>query len=383
MRSSMRLLRAAALCLMTVSLAGCGLFSESDARFDPAPLTQYAPSLAVATAWSASIGSSGGYGFAPQVVGETVYAAAPSGSVAALDLATGAVRWRVSTPALSAGAGSDGHVVAVVTQDGLIIAYDVQGKELWKEQAASAVNVPPAVGDGIVVVRTSDYRVQAFDAASGKLRWNVQRPGPALALRTSMGLTLEPHLVVAGMPNGRLMVIDSATGAVRWEGSVSVSRGASDLERISDIVGAPQVLGSLVCGVSYQGRTTCFDLAQGGRAIWTQDVSSATGMTHDGQRLYMAADHDVVHALDLKDGHTVWQQSALLNRRLSAPAIAGPAVAFGDFEGYVHFLSRADGSLMARLQVGGGAVQSALVATPRGVLVQTGSGNLILVGIRG
>src|SRR5690606_37524557 len=229
MRSLSRPWRLALAGLLTLGLAGCGLFSETDARFDPAPLTDYTPSLAVSARWSASIGSGGGYGFSPELVGDTLYAATPSGTVAALDAASGALRWRVDAGPLSAGAGSDGRVVAVATQSGGVVAYDAQGRELWRSQAASAINVPPAVGNGIVAVRTTDYRIQAFDAATGKLRWNVQRPGPALALRTSIRMLSVPNLLIAGMPNGRLMVIDAASGAVRWEGSVSTSRGASDL----------------------------------------------------------------------------------------------------------------------------------------------------------
>lgn len=382
MRRLSRFSRFLVLGLVTCTLSACGLFAESDARFDPAPLTEYAPTLAVSTRWDVSIGSGGGYGFAPQVVGDTVYAAVPSGVVVALDLASGAVRWRVGDVPLSAGVGSDGKVTAVATADGQVVAYDAQGAKLWKVQAASAVNVPPVVGGGIVAVRTTDYRVQAFDATTGKLRWNVQRPGPALALRTSMRLLMEPGLVVAGMPNGRLMAIDVASGAVRWEGSVSAARGGSDLERISDIVGAPLRVGSSLCGVSYQGRTTCFDMAQGGRPIWSQEVSSATGMATDGRSLYLPDPRDVVHALDLKDGHSLWQQTALLNRHLSMPAVAGPAVALGDYQGYVHFLARTDGKLLARLQIGSAPILSALVASPRGVLVQTGEGRLALVGVR-
>ncbi len=383
MRSPFRLFRAALVGLAAVGLSGCGLFSQTDARFDPAPLTDYAPSLAVSARWSTSIGSGGGYGFSPKMVGDTLYAATPSGSVAALDAVSGALRWRVDAGPLSAGVGSDGRVVAVATQSGGVVAYDAQGAELWRSQAASAINVPPAVGNGIVAVRTTDYRIQAFDAATGKLRWNVQRPGPALALRTSIRMLSVPDLLIAGMPNGRLMVIDAASGAVRWEGSVSASRGASDLERITDVVGEPVIVGPLLCGVNYQGRTTCFDVSQGGRAVWSQETSSATGMNTDGQSLYLADARDTVRALALQDGHELWKQSALLNRRLGAPAPAGAAVAVGDYEGYVHFLSRADGALMARLQVGGGAVVSALVSTPRGVVVQTGDGKLILVGVGG
>ena len=383
MRPSSRLYRAVLVGLMAAGLSGCGLFSQSDARFDPAPLSDYAPKLAVSARWSASIGSGGGYGFAPALVGDTVYAATPSGAVAALDAASGSVRWRVDAGPLSAGVGSDGRVVAVATQSGVVVAYDAQGQELWRSQAASAVSVPPAVGNGIVAVRTTDYRIQAFDAATGKLRWNVQRPGPSLALRTSIRMVQVPNLLIAGMPNGRLMVIDAASGVVRWEGTVSTSRGASDLERITDVVGEPVVAGPLLCGVSYQGRTTCFDVSQGGRGVWSQEISSATGMHTDGQQLYMADARDVVVALGLQDGRELWKQSALLNRRLSAPAPVGPAVAVGDFEGYVHFLSRTDGGLMARLQVGGGPVVSALVPAPNGVVVQTGDGKLILVGVSG
>lgn len=379
MRIPVRLFRAAVLSLAVAGLSGCGLFSRTDARFDPAPLTEYAPSLAVATRWSVSIGSGGDYGFSPQVVGDTAYAATPSGAVAALDLSSGAIRWRAGKDALSAGVGTDGRTTAVVTQTGMVVAYDAQGNEIWRSQAASAVNVPPAVGNGVVAVRTTDYRVQAFDESTGKLRWNIQRPGPALALRTSMRMAIVPGMLIAGMPGGRLLAIDTASGAVRWEGSVSPSRGASDLERISDVVGEPLTVGPLLCGVSYQGRTTCFDVSQGGRAVWSHDVSSATGMSTDGQRLYLPDLHDAVHALDLRDGHEAWKQSALLNRRLSSPAVAGRSIVLGDYQGYLHFLSRTDGSLMARLQVGGGPITSAPVSTPRGVLVQTGSGNLMLV----
>ena len=383
MRSSSRLLRVALTGLLAAGLSGCGLFSQTDARFDPAPLTEYAPSLAVSARWSISIGSGGGYGFSPELVGDTLYAATPSGSVVALNVASGAQRWRVDAGPLSAGVGSDGRVVAVATQTGMVVAYDAQGQELWRSQAASAVSVPPSVGNGIVAVRTTDYRIQAFDAATGKLRWNVQRPGPALALRTSVRMRSVPDMLIAGMPNGRLMVIDAESGAVRWEGTISASRGASDLERITDVVGEPVIVGPALCGVSYQGRTTCFDVSQGGRAVWSQEISSATGLGSDGQHLYLADLRDTVRSLDLQDGRELWKQGALLNRHLSAPVAVGKAVAVGDYEGYLHFLSRTDGSLMARLLVGDGPIVSALVPTQQGVVVQTGDGKLILVGVGG
>lgn len=377
-----RVLRRSLCAISLAVVAGCSMFSSPNPRYDPVPLTEYPAGVSAAVAWSASIGSGGGFGFAPAVVGDSVYAAAPSGQVSKLDLATGRIQWQgnAKTP-LSAGVGSDGHTTAVASADGTVIAFDGQGAELWRAKATSEVNIPPAVGAGVVVVRSSDYRIQAFDAATGEPRWNIQRPGPALALKTSMQMIVLEGLVISGLPNGKMMAINASNGAVQWEGTVSVSQGATDLERISDVVGAPQVQGPLLCGVSYQGRMVCFDVSQGGRIVWERNFSSNTGMATDTQHAYAANQHDIVYAFSLADGHQAWSQDALRNRRLSAPAITPQAVAFGDFEGYVHFLSRTDGRLLGRVQVGGGAIVSPLVGTNRGVLVQTGNGGLLLVGV--
>src|SRR5690606_15057382 len=187
--------------------------------------------------------------------------------------------------------------------------------------------------------------------------------------------------VISGLPNGRLIAIDARTGAVQWEAPVSVSRGATDLERINDVVGSPQVAGPLLCGVTYQGRMTCFDVSQGGRPAWDIPFSSHSGMTTDGRVAFAIDQRDVVHAINLANGEPVWTQNALRNRRLATPAVVPAAVAVGDLEGYVHFLSRVNGDLLGRLGVGGGAVLSPLVATQAGVLVQTGNGNLVMVNL--
>lgn len=377
-----RVLRHSLLALSIAALAGCSMFSSKNPRYEPAPLTEYTAGVAATVGWSTSIGSGGGYGFTPTVVADSVYAATPDGRVSRVNLANGAVQWQADAKArLSAGAGSDGHVTAVASADGTVIAFDAQGAEIWRAKASSEVSVPPVVGGGIVAVRSSDYRIQAFDAATGETRWSLQRPGPALALKTSMQMLMLEGLVISGLPNGKLIAINAATGAVQWEGTVSTSQGATDLERISDVVGSPQVQGPLMCAASYQGRVVCFDVSQGGVPIWEHPFSSKTGIVTDPQQLYAADQHDVVYAFGLMDGHQVWKQDALKNRRLAAPAVVPQAVAFGDFEGYVHFLSRIDGHLLGRLQVGGGAVQSPLVGTPRGILVQTGNGSLVLVGV--
>ncbi|GAB1578561.1 outer membrane protein assembly factor BamB [Bordetella petrii] len=373
--------RGAALVAGLLALSGCSMFSSNDDRYEPTPLTEYAPGMSVRSVWSTSVGSGSGLGFVPTVVNDAVYAATPDGSVAKLDLASGKVLWKASADTkLSAGAGSDGTTTVVASPLGDVIAFDDTGKVKWKARATSDVSIAPVVGYGVVVVRSGDYRIQAFNIETGERVWSLQRPGPALALRSNAQMIMAEGLVITGLPGGKLLAINVGSGNVQWEGTVATPRGASDLERLTDVVGAPRIAGSLLCAVAYQGRIVCFDVTQGGRPIWAKDFSSSSGMTLDGRFAYAADQHGVVNAFALDSGANVWKQSALKNRKLTSPALLGEAIGVGDLDGYVHFLSRSDGRLLARLSVGGDAIVSPPQTTQRGVLVQTGNGNLVLVG---
>lgn len=368
--------------LALFGLSACSMFSSKDPRFEPTPLVEYEARMSVSVRWSAGIGSGSGYGFIPYVEGRSVYAATPSGQVSRVDLSTGAVQWSTNVgQRLSAGVGTDGQVVAVAAPDGTVIALDAQGNELWRSQASSEVNIPPAVGSGVVVVRSSDYRVQAFDARNGDPLWNIQRPGPALALKTNMQMDILDDMVITGMPNGRVLIIDAHSGGLQWEGIVSQSFGATDLERISDVVGAPLFAGPLMCAASYQGRIVCFDMADQALPVWAQDFSTARGIGLNNQMVYAADTRDRVHAFSLDGGALVWEQDALRNRRLTAPAVHSNIVAVGDFEGYLHFLAPHDGRQMARVRVGSSPILSQPVAVDGGVLVQTNNGQLVFVGV--
>lgn len=361
----------------TIALTGC---AGSDTRNDPAELTEYTPTVGLSIGWRAPVGSDTTYGFAPAIVGDSVFAASRDGKVARIDARQGTTIWnREVTKELSAGVGSDGQTVAVVTPEGEVIALDANGDVKWRAQASSEVSVVPWVGDGVVVVRAGDYRVQAFNAANGERIWNVQRPGPALALRAPTRMTKIQGLILSGMPGGRLLAIEPGSGAVVWEGIVAVPRGASDLERVNDVVGVPVVRGDVFCAVAYQGRVTCFNAKEGGRTVWANNLSSIVGLDADNVRVYVPDNRDRLYAYELEDGDTVWTQDALRNRRVTEPGIAGGWVLVGDLDGYVHALSSETGELGGRLNIGGGAMSAPVQNVAGGALVQAGDSSVVFI----
>ncbi len=378
--AAVRLRRVLLMGLATVFVSGCSSWFESDDRNEPMTLTTFTQKIEASIAWRAPVGSGSSYGFAPAVVGTNVYAASTSGHVARIDLTTGATVWNVQLDKkLSAGVGADESTVVVVTPQAEVIALDMDGQEKWRVKASSEVNHTPWVGKGVVVVRAGDYRVQAFNAENGERIWSVQRPGPALSLRAPSRMTFTQDLIITGMPGGRLMAIEPATGAAVWEGIVAVPRGASDLERVNDIVGIPSVQEDFLCAVAYQGRVTCFDTERGGSTVWANNFSSIVGLAIDAKQVYVPDARSTISAFELKEGAVAWRQAALRNRQVTEPAVLGNALVLGDFEGFVHVLSTENGAFMARVAVGGGVMRSPVQSTPAGALVQAGDSSVSLI----
>jgi outer membrane protein assembly factor BamB len=59
------------------------------------------------------------------------------------------------------------------------------------------------------------------------------------------------------------------------------------------------------------------------------------------------------------DGERAWTTENLRYRQLTAPLVVGRSIAIGDFAGFVHLLSRGDGSVLNRLTTDGSAVAAA------------------------
>ncbi|CAB3712554.1 Outer membrane protein assembly factor BamB [Paraburkholderia phenoliruptrix] len=363
-------------CAMTVlALAACS--STKDERRVPTPLTEFKPVLDVQQAWKTSVGKAGRYLFSPVAVGDAVYAAGANGSVAKIDAQTGKDIWRVKLhDDISAGVGSDGTLTAVGGLKGDVYVLGADGKQLWTAKAPGEIISPPLVGNGLVVVRTVDGQIVAFNAQTGEQKWNYRNRAVPLNLRVSSGMTFAGDAaVLAGFPGGAFSAINLQTGEAYWQTPVSYPKGVTEVERINDVTGPPTLVGSETCAVTFQGQIGCFD-ANSGRALWEKAFSSASGLAQDDRAVVAADDWSVVSAFDVSNGAPLWKNDKLKNRELGVPFILGHAAVLGDYQGYVHFLSRDDGTLVARMKTDGSAITAAPVLAGETLVVQTRDGDL-------
>jgi outer membrane protein assembly factor BamB len=322
-------------------------------------------------------------GFAPAITAQSVYAASADGTLTRLDAATGRVAWRINANRpLSAGPGADDERVVVGTDKGDVLAYDANGAATWTAHVSTEVVAPPAIAGNVVLVFVGDGRVFGLAAADGKTLWVHQRSNPPLTVRNSAGGVVSRGGLFLGTPGGRLVGLDTQTGAVGYEVAVALPKGATELERIADITSLPLIDESTACAVAYQGRVACFEVVRG-TPLWTRDISSLAGLTGDERNLYVTDDRGAVHALDRANGASVWKQEALAARRVGGPQLIGTdLVGVVDVEGWLHLLSRADGSYVGRLATDGTAPTAQPTRRGTSIVWQSHNGNVYSVAAR-
>lgn len=357
--------------MVVLALAAC---AGGPDKPKPTELGPNAALLSVRQAWSARIGPVG-FALDARVLAGSVTLADSDGTVVALDGASGQDLWRVSVAApLAAGAGTDGRFTAVVTRANDLVVLE-RGRELWREPLGALAYTAPLVAGLRVFVATADRGVSAFDAQSGRRLWTYTRPGELLlALRQSGVLLAVGDTLVTGL-SGRLVGLNPQSGAVRWEAALASPRGTNDIERLVDLVGSVSREESVVCARAFQTAVGCVNAARG-NLLWTKPANGSEGVHGDAQFVFGTESDGVVVAWRRSDGERVWTSERLKYRGLTAPLSIGRSLAVGDAQGFVHFLSRQDGTPMGRVATDGSAIAAAPVLVGNTLVVVTRNGGV-------
>ena len=361
--------------LLALPLAGCGLFSSSDPH-EPAELQSITQSVSTKTVWSTSVGKSESAYMVPAVTDNAVYAAGGK-TLYRLSRDNGSKVWSADLKGeVSAGVGSDGTTVAVVTDGGLVEAFDAEGKALWTAKLTADASIAPLVGNGLVVVTAADARTSAFDITTGSLLWSYQSQAPALTLQTYRALAWSPAGILVGQANGRLLAL-SARGEVVFDAVISESHGITEVERLVDVVGRPWVDAQMMCAATFQGALVCMS-SQNGQTRWSQKVDAVTGPFSDPEKMYIVDAKGTIHAYNRENGNEAWKNEELLYRSPSAPVKIGNTIAVGDYDGYVSFYDPANGKAVSRLRLGG-AISTPAAPLAFGAVFQTIDGDVAYV----
>ena len=337
--------------LMRFALAGlCLALAACSGTSRPKPTDiQGVPVLQdMANSWTANVGK---VDF-PLVVSareDRVALANSQGVVAVLDAKTGKDIWRLKLDqAISAGVGSDGQLLAVVTRNNELVAMQ-DGKVQWRKSMPAQSFTAPLVAGARVFVLTADRSVIAFDGATGRQLWTQQRPGEPLVLKQAGVLLAFKDTLLVGL-SGRLVGLDPNTGVIRWESAIATPRGTNDIERLVDLVGPFDRVGDVVCVRAFQTSVGCVN-AERGQSLWTRPSVGEMGVSGNVTLLITPLSNGVVQAWSRNTGERLWDTERLKYRILSAPLVTPRGVLVADNGGWLYLLSLADGAFLNRIKL--------------------------------
>jgi outer membrane protein assembly factor BamB len=358
--------------------AGCSLLPPTwgfggAEKPKPAELQANPNLIGVRQAWTAKIGTVD-FPMVMAVSGNVAALASSDGTVVGVEAGTGREQWRGTAGGpLAAGVGFDGSTAAVITRSNEVVAL-ASGKEIWRQKLNALSTTPPLVAGARVFVLGSDRSVSAFDGGTGRRLWSQQRTGDPLVLRQAGVILAVGDTLVVGQ-GGRLVGLNPLNGTVRWEATIAAARGINDVERLVDLVGPVSRVGDSICARSYQTAVGCVDTARG-QTAWTQKSDGAQGVHGDGATVFGTERDGKVVSWRRDNGQRAWTTERLLHRELSTPLALGRSVVVGDGFGFVHLLSREDGTLLNRLATDGSAIASAPVAAGSTLVVVTHNGGV-------
>lgn len=341
-------MRFAIIIVVILVLSGCG----SSSKKEYGPLEPVVNKLDVKRLWSKNVGQKSfleSKQFGISLDNTHVYVADAKGNISVLKQENGEIVWQKSLGELVlSGPTVDGDLMYVGGNNADLYALSTKtGDLVWETKLSSEVLAAPAISEKFLYVQTIDGKLHALDKNTGNKIWVDKHEVPALTLRGSSSPIVLGSKVIAGFANGKLTAFDAETGSRLWETSISIASGRTDLQRMIDIDGPIQADKDQVYAVTYQGRVAAVS-HDNGRTTWSREMSAYNGVKLDGQEIYLSDASDHVWAIDRKTGATIWRQDKLEGRDLTGVTVLPDSIVVADGAGFVHWLSREDGSFLYR-----------------------------------
>lgn len=229
-----------------------------------------------------------------------------------------------------------------------------------------------------MLIHTSNGQLQALNEADGLVKWTVNTDMPALSLRGESAPATAFGAAIVGGDNGRVSAVLMQQGQMIWQQRISRATGSTEIDRLSDVDTTPVIVDGVVYALAYNGNLTALDL-RSGQIMWKRELGSVNDFIVDGNRIYMVDQNDRLLALSTEGGVTLWTQSDLLHRLLTAPALYNGSTVVGDSEGYMHWIDPENGRFVAQQKVDGSGFLTDPVVADGKLLIQAKDGTLYAI----
>ncbi|MFI2206877.1 PQQ-binding-like beta-propeller repeat protein [Streptomyces sp. NPDC020192] len=232
-------------------------------------------------------------------VGDVIVFGAAAGGIAGFDVTNGKRRW--SAPHLSANNGylslSDRLVIGADDKGVLRTFVPSTGEPKWTCPAAEAARLLAADDDAVYFV-TSDHRLRSVNRSDAKVRWTVAVPADFRGKLLSPAAVGQGRLVMS-TTDGTVLVVHTSNGSTAW----------TRMDQDQDIAVRPAVHDDMVY---INGKSLDARRLSDGKRIWNTKLDdwSTDGYKWGIPAVYADAVYanagDTTNCLDKHDGKVRW-----------------------------------------------------------------------------
>ncbi|MEO0389583.1 MAG: PQQ-binding-like beta-propeller repeat protein, partial [Pseudomonadota bacterium] len=240
------------------------------------PALSAAPQLA----WSVNIGAGDSRKQRiiadPVVSGGLIYTLDADSLVSAVST-SGSLAWQRSVrpardnagDATGGGLAADGDTLYVSSGYGELAALDAAtGAVRWTQQLDATGSGRPTVFGNLVYLLVGDEAGWALEKDTGRIAWQIGTAGDVNNVLGAPAPAVTDDLTIFAFGTGELQAVFRRGGLRRWDASVLGERPGRALSKIDDVTGPPVVVGDVVYAGNQSGRMVAVNAGSGLR-LWT------------------------------------------------------------------------------------------------------------------
>jgi outer membrane protein assembly factor BamB len=304
------------------------------------------------------------------IVDGTVYVGTGKGELIALDLGSGAVRWKYNASKEGIGESSpnvSGGVVYVGDLAGVLHAVSARdGRALWTFKTAGEIKSSPVIVGDRVLIGSYDQHLYCLTAARGELVWKLKTNGPVHS--------------TGGVANGLIFIAgcDEIFRGVR----ISDGREAFTVASGAYTGASPALMDGNAFYGTFDNEVLSVSLSTQ-RIRWRYQhperrfpyYSSAAAIE---DRIVVGGRDKMVHCINASTGKSIWT-FATRARVESSPALASGRVFVGSNDGRIYELDFYSGAKLGEFNAGAPVSASPAIAGGR-IVVGAQDGRLYCFG---
>jgi outer membrane protein assembly factor BamB len=331
--------------------------------------------------WSAHIaGSSPKQRLAasPVVGGGRLFAMDSQGVVHAFNAESGRQIWEQSfrlrdsaTSSFGGGAAFDDGKVYITTGLGEVAALDAATGEIkWRVKPAGPLRGSPTIEFGEVFVMTQDNQIVALNGEDGASLWNESGSVAQTEVFGVAAAAAGQGTIVAGYSSGELVAYRYENGRQLWSDALARTSIATSVSTLTDIDADPIIERGRVYALGQGGRMAAYELVTGQR-VWELNLAGISTPAVAGEWIFTLTDEAKLLCIAKSTGKVRWMAQLKRYRSVkkkkgpifwTGPVLAGNRLWVANSLGQVQTVSVNEGAASPFAKVGSSVTLAPVVA---------------------